>query len=117
MTFYYTIIFVAVVLGVAAQLLLKIGAVRSGLNIGIMVLNTSVAIGLGLMVLSMLLSVRALNVIPLRDMAFILPSAYILIPFFSHLFLKERISRRTLVGTLIVIIGMVLFNMPTNGVF
>lgn len=117
MTIFYLIMYLAVLLAATGQVLLKIGAGANGLNLGVMRLNIWVIFGLGAMVLSMLLNVRGLSVVPLRDMAFILPTVYIAVPFFSRIFLKERLKRRTLIGTLIMIAGIVVFNIPITRLF
>ena len=97
--------------------MLKLGAGTRGINLGIVRVNIWVAIGLGAMVLSMLLNVRALSVVPLRDMSFIMPTVYALVPLFSRIFLKERLSKKTIIGTMILISGIVLFNIPTKTLF
>jgi drug/metabolite transporter (DMT)-like permease len=113
----YLIIYVAVFLAAIGQVMLKIGAGRGGFHIGIMCLNVWIALGLGVMVISMLLSVRGLNIVPLRDIAFILPSVYIAVPVFSRIFLKEKLSVRTIAGTFIIIAGIMVFNIPAIRLF
>lgn len=117
MTKYYAIIYLAVFLAAAGQILLKQGSGRGGLDLMILRLNRRVALGLGAMAMSMLLNVRALSVVPLRDMAFILPTVYILVPLFAHFFLRERLNRRTIIGTVIIIAGVILFNLPMARLF
>ena len=112
MAFYYIIIYTAVFLAAAGQILLKLGAGAEGIDLGLIRINAWVIGGLGAMVASMLLSVRALSVIPLRDMAFILPAVYVLVPVFSALLLKERMGKKNLYGTLLMISGIILFNIP-----
>lgn len=110
--FFYIILYASVLLGAAGQIMLKLGAGAGGLNLGLLRINTWVVLGLGAMVLSILLSVRGLSVVPLRDLVFILPTVYIAVPLLAHIFLKETLSYRTLIGTLIIIIGIVVFNIP-----
>jgi len=115
--FFYLILFLAVILAAAGQVMLKFGAGVGGLDLGIIRLNVWVILGLGAMVMSMLLSVRGLSVVPMRDMAFILPTVYVLVPVFSRIFLKERLNGRTVFGTVIMIAGIFIFNMPTMQLF
>ena len=110
MTQFYIIMYVAVFMAAIGQILLKIGSEASGINLGIIQLNIWIISGLGAMVISMLLNVRALSVVPLRDMSFIMPTIYILVPLLSKIFLKEHIGLRVVVGTLIIITGIILFN-------
>ncbi len=105
--------YIAVFMAAIGQIMLKIGSGKDGYNLGIIQLNIWVVSGLGAMVLSMLLNVRALSVVPLRDMAFIMPTIYILVPLFSKIFLKEQMGRRVVVGTLIMITGIIIFNIPS----
>ncbi len=113
----YLLLYIAITLAAAGQVLLKHGAGRGGLDVGILRLNLWVVLGLGAMVGSMLLSVRALSVVPLRDVAFILPAVFILVPVFAWLFLGERISRATVIGTVIILVGMVAFHLPLDWPF
>ena len=112
MTMYYILIYLAVVLVAAGQVLLKQGSGRGGLNLGILRLNLYVTLGLAALAMSMFMNVRALSVVPLRDVAFIMPTVYILVPLFARIFLRERFSRRTILGTLLILVGMIIFNLP-----
>lgn len=117
MTFSYLLLSLAVILAAAGQVLLKKGAGSGGLNLVILRLNIWVVLGLFGMVLSMLLNLKALFIVPLRDMAFILPTVYIMVPLFSRLFLKEELNSRIIIGTAILILGIVLFNIPVIRLF
>jgi len=114
---YYAIIYLAVALAAAGQVLLKQGSGKGGRKFGVLRLNLLLVLGLGAMVLSMILNVRALSVVPLRDMAFIMPMVYILVPLLARIFLKERLNRRTIVGTMVIILGVILFNLPMPQLF
>lgn len=107
---YYVMIYIAMFSAACGQVLLKKGALPSVTRKCGPALNGWVILGLGAMILSMLLNVRGLRYVPLRDMVFILPTTYILVPIFSWAFLKEPIGRRTLIGTCIIMIGILLFN-------
>lgn len=113
MTFFYVLIYIAVLLAAAGQVMLKLGSGAGGLNLGILRLNLWVFLGLVAMVMSMLLSVRGLSVVPLRDIAFILPTVYIVVPLFSWIFLKDKLEKRTIIGTMILALGIFLFNIPS----
>jgi drug/metabolite transporter (DMT)-like permease len=117
MSYFYIILYLAVFMGEGGQVLLKIGSGRGGLDLGIICLSTWVMLGFGAMGMSMLLSVRGLSVVPLRDMAFILPAAYVLVPLFSRIFLKEKVNARVMTGTIILIMGIALFNIPLITLF
>lgn len=112
MIFYYVIMYAAVLLAAAGQILLKIGSGKKGVNIICIQLNMWVGLGFIAMIFSMLLNVRALSVVPLRDMAFIMPTIYIIVPLLSKIFLNEQIRPRVVVGTIVMILGIALFNLP-----
>lgn len=109
---YYLMIYAAVFLASAGQILLKKGIAVGGFRIRFLCINVWVVLGFGAMIFSMLLSVRGLRYVPLRDMAFILPMIYILVPLFSYIFLGERLSRRVIIGTALMIVGVIIFNIP-----
>lgn len=115
--FYYGILYFSVSLAAIGQVLLKRGAGERGRNLLGLRLNPWVILGLGIMALSMLLSIRGLSVVPLRDVAFILPTVYLLVPLFSRIFLGEQMGKRTVLGTLVIIVGIVLFHMPFAPLF
>lgn len=117
MSIFYILMYVAVLLAATGQVFLKIGAGRGGFDVYIIRLNIWIILGLCAMVMSMLLNVRGLSVVPLRDMAFILPTVYIAVPVFSRIFLGEKLGRQTLIGTLIIIVGVVIFNIPMIRLF
>lgn len=109
---YYILMYIAVFFAAAGQVMLKMGSRKDGIELGIITVNIWVILGLMTMVFSMLFSVRGLSVVPLRDLAFILPAVYILVPLFSMIFLKEKLAKRTIVGTTILVSGIILFNIP-----
>ncbi len=114
---HYLLIYIAVTLAAAGQIFLKLGSGRSGVNLWVLRLNVWVVLGCAAMAGSMLLSIRALSVVPLRDMAFVLPTVYVLVPLFARLFLGERVSRQTITGTLVIIAGVAVFNLPLTWPF
>ena len=120
MIFYYGLLYLAVLSAAMGQIFLKIGSSAKGakgINVFGLRLNLWVLMGVCAMIMSILLSVRGMSMVPLRDMAFILPSVYFLVPVFSRIFLKERLGHRTIIGTLILIIGVILFNIPIVRLF
>ena len=112
MMLYYFLMYIAVFFAAAGQVMLKKGSGAKGFKFGVIKLNIWVILGLMTMVFSMLFSVRGLRVVPLVDLAFILPTIYILVPLFSMIFLKERLAKNTIVGTIVLVVGIVLFNIP-----
>lgn len=117
MKIYYFILYISVFLAAMGQVLLKLGSEKNGFNLFMIQLNIWVVMGLGAMTLSAFLSLRGFSVVPLRDMAFILPTVYILVPVFAKFILKERFGKKTFIGSLILLSGIVLFNIPITVIF
>ncbi len=109
--------YIAVLMAAIGQIMLKIGSGRGGIDFKLLRLNIFVATGFVAMLVSMLLSVRALSIVPLRDMAFILPAVYVLVPLFARIFLKEQIPKQTIAGTLIIVAGITVFHLPMGTLF
>lgn len=103
---YYLLAYLAVFVAAVAQIILKIGSTKHKRLFNIFTLS-----GLIGMIISLGLSFTALAVLPLREMAFISPIIFILVPFFSHFILKEKISHRTFYGTGLILLGSILFNL------
>lgn len=95
-----------------AQVLLKVGAVKCQPKVLIAsFFNIFTASGLSLMVLSTIPTFYALQEVPLRDMAYILPGAFVLVPVFSFIFLRERMLPQQIAGTCIIVVGIGVFNL------
>jgi len=71
-------------------------------------LNLPVIFAYGLFFGCMLLNVVALRTLDLTIASVLEASSYIYVMVLSWLFLKERISKRRLIGNLIIIVGIVL---------
>ena len=117
MIFSYTLIFIAVFFASAGQIMLKIGSREQGIDFKLVKINLWIITGLVAIIISLLLNVRALRLVPLKDMAFILPTVYILVPIFSRMFLKEKFGKNMIIGTMILLLGIVLFNIPLMQLF
>jgi drug/metabolite transporter (DMT)-like permease len=119
MSKYYIYIYSAVILAAFGQIFLKMGTVKSffGTMRFFSFLSAWTILGITSMVVSMLLSIQALSVLPLKELVSILPMVYILVPLLARLFLKESVPKRVFIGTTIIIIGIFIFNNPTNIVF
>ncbi|OEU70988.1 MAG: hypothetical protein BA863_18825 [Desulfovibrio sp. S3730MH75] len=104
----YILAYIATFFAACSQILLKIGTGKAGFKLVFITLNRQIVLGLTGMFVSLMLSIRALNSLPLREMALILPTVYILVPILSYFFLKEKISKQTTLGTIIIIAGVVI---------
>ncbi len=113
MTIYYVIAIGAVIISAFGQVFLKLGAnhgKKTGRQIDVY-LNPLSIIGYGIYVLVTLMSLYALQKLPLKELVFILPLMYILIPLFSRIFLGERVDKKRYLGFGIILVGIIVFNL------
>ena len=92
-----------------SQTLLKISANKSHSDRLHEYLNPYVIIAYGMFFLSTFLTMLAMRVVPYSFSPMIESASYIFIPLFGVLILKEKISRRRLLGIVIILIGMLIF--------
>lgn len=64
-------------------------------------------LGYTLLLVALALNLLGLLTVPLSQMAFILPITFVLVPLFSLVFLRERLSTRYWFGTLLITAGVV----------
>lgn len=95
-------------LSALSQLILKKAADNPKLTGIRAYLNLPVIAAYGLFFGCMLLNVVALRTLDLTIASVLEASSYIYVMVLSWLFLKERISKRRLIGNLIIIVGIVL---------
>lgn len=94
-----------------SQILLKISANRthsSGLR---EYLNKYVIAGYGLLFLSTLLTMAALKRVPLSWSPVIESASYIFVSVMGYFVLKERFSKRKLLGLLVILVGILVFSL------
>ncbi len=110
-----TAIFVAgVVAAAVGQVLMKQGALL-GRHRSVLasVLHPYVIAGYGLMLASTVMSLIALKVLPLHLTVALQPLAYVIVVPLSVAVLGERIRRRQVWGMVIILAGIVIFNLGT----
>jgi drug/metabolite transporter (DMT)-like permease len=101
-----------VALTALSQVLLKMGANRGkGSHPLFLFLNVFTIVAYLLFFSVTLLNLYAYKVLPIKISVTILPFTYILVGIFSYLFLRERLEKRQLIGALIIIVGIVIFNL------
>lgn len=101
---------VAVVMTALGQVLLKLGARRGrpGRPLSIY-LNPFTISGYGLMFLVTLLNVYALKVLPLKIFVILLPMIFLLVALVSVLALRERMTKRQVLGSIVILIGIAVY--------
>ena len=106
---YWVVLFAAVLISSASQMLLKKGATIQYKTILREYLNPWVISGYGLMVLSTLCVIYAYRGVAYKNGAIIESLGYLLIMLFSRLFFGEKITGRKLLGNMIILAGVLVF--------
>lgn len=109
MTKYWIVLFLAVIVSSASQMLLKKGATKKYDNVIREYLNPWVISGYGLMVLSTLCVIFAYRGVAYKNGAIIESLGYLLIMFLSRIFFGEKITKKKLIGNLIILAGVLMF--------
>lgn len=100
-----------IALTIVSQMLLKISANRHFDSIVKEYLNPFVIFAYSLSVVCTLLSTFALKGLSITFSAVLESLNYILIPFFSFIILKEKITKNKYIGMFIILIGFIIFNL------
>lgn len=90
-----------------SQIILKASASEQYDNIVKEYLNAKVICAYGIFFASSLLTVLAYRYIPLSLGPVLEASGYIFVSVLGYVFLKERISRRKMIGLLLIVLGIV----------
>ena len=99
----------SVLISYFSQVLLKIAANKKYDSRIKEYLNPIVITAYGIFFLSTLLTMYALKYVPLTMSPVIESASYIFVPVFGVLMLREKISKRRLLGMGIMLIGMLIF--------
>lgn len=107
-------VYLLVILGILScslsQLLLKKSAKAVHASKVYEVLNPMVIIAYTVFFCSLLVNIWAMSKgLQLKEMAMLESLGYVFVPLLSFLILKERISRRTICATLMVVLGIFVF--------
>ena len=109
MSKYIAIWMFSVLISSFSQVLLKIAANKKYESRIREYMNPIVITAYGIFFLSTLLTMYALKFVPLTMSPVIESTSYIFVPIFGVLMLKEKISKRRLLGMGIMLIGMLVF--------
>lgn len=100
----------AVIVSAFSQVLLKMSAQKKYSSVLREYLNLYVIVGYGMMVLTTVLTVLAYGTgLDYKNGPVIESLGYVLIMFLSLVFFSEKITRRKLLGNILVIIGIIIF--------
>ncbi|WP_418745620.1 EamA family transporter [Frisingicoccus sp.] len=106
---YWACMFLSVLVASFSQILLKKSAGKKYDNFIKEYLNPYVIIGYGMMVGSTILTILAYRGIAYKNGPVIESLGYILIMFLSYLFFKEPITKRKVLGNLLILLGIFIF--------
>jgi len=106
---YMLVAFTSVLLSCLAQVLLKKSSAEEKSHVIFDYLNLKVIVSYGIIFVCMLLTVYAFTGMYYRYGAVIESLAYLLIMLFSRVFLKEKITRRRVIGNCIIVLGVIIF--------
>ncbi len=113
MIFSLFLVFLAVFLTGISQILLKIGSIHKNNReetILTSYLNPPIVTAYGLLFLVTIINVIALKEISLKMAYSIASLTFMLVIILSWKFLGERISKKTILGGILLILGVVIFN-------
>lgn len=108
------IYYVCVILGIfscsLSQLMLKRSANRTHKSRLEEIVNPQVIVAYGILFASLLVNIWAMSKgVQLKEMAMLESLGYVFVPLLSFLVLKEKISKRTIFGIGVIILGIVVF--------
>ena len=110
-TFKYVLILIfSVFISSVSQIILKKSSGEEHKSLIKEYLNFKVILGYGLLVLSTILTVIALKGISYKSEPIIESIGYVFIMILSRVFLKEKITVRKVIGNVLILIGILVFN-------
>jgi len=107
---YIMLFFFAVFISSFSQILLKISANKNHASLKKEYLNPLVIIAYAIFFISIILVIISYRGISLKMGPIIDSSSYIFVFLLSHIFLKEKINRRTIIGIVLIVTGIIIFN-------
>ena len=108
---YILLLLLSVVIASFSQILLKKSAGKTYDSIVKEYLNPYVIIGYGMMVVSTITTILAYRGLEYKNGPVVESSGYILIMILSYIFFKEKITRKKVIGNILVLLGIFVFYM------
>ncbi len=107
---YILLFLISVMISAVSQVILKKSAGKTYTNKIREYLNIPVIMAYALFFMSSLLTVLAYTQVPLALGPVLETTGYIWVSVLGVLFLKEKIGRRKIIGMIVIIIGIIIFN-------
>ena len=108
---YFMVAFASVLLSCFSQVLLKKSSGEKKKSVIFEYLNVKVISSYGILFACMLLMVYVYSGVEYKYGAIIESLAYLIIMVFSGIFLKEKITKKKIIGNLIIVLGVVIFSL------
>ena len=99
-----------VIIASFSQVLLKKGAMRPHISFIRDYLNAPVIIGYAMMFLSVLAAMFAYRGLPMMTVPIIEALGFVLVPVLSFFFFKEKFTKSKLIGIVIILAGVIIYN-------
>ena len=106
---YFLLMIVAEIVASSSQVLLKTSAGKKYENFIREYVNPWVIGGYSLLVISMIISIFCYKGLGYMGVVVIEPIGYVIVMFFSRIFFKEKITKRKLIGMLLIVGGIAVF--------
>ena len=106
---YIALLLVSVVIASSSQIFLKISAMKKHKSFIFEYLNPLVILGYGMMIASTVTTILAYRGLEYKNGPVIESLGYLLVMILSYLFFKEKITKKKLIGNIIILMGIFVF--------
>lgn len=108
---YYLIFLMSVFIASSSQIILKKSADKEHKNVIAEYLNLNVIIGYGMLFMSTILTIAAFKGLDFKNGPIIESTGYLFVLVLSRIFLKENITKKKMIGNILIIAGAIIFYM------
>ena len=109
MNSYVFLLIASVLIASCSQIILKKSASKEYSSIIREYLNVKVIVGYGMMFISTILTIFAFKGLDYKNGPIIESLGYIFIMFLSRIFLKEKITKKKIIGNSLILLGILVF--------
>lgn len=109
MNSYVILLIASVLIASCSQIILKKSASKEYSSIIREYLNVRVIVGYGMMFISTILTIFAFKGLDYKNGPIIESLGYIFIMFLSRIFLKEKITKKKIIGNSLILLGIIVF--------
>ncbi len=109
MNSYVFLLIASVLIASCSQIILKKSASKEYSSIIREYLNVRVIVGYGMMFISTILTIFAFKGLDYKNGPIIESLGYIFIMFLSRIFLKEKITKKKIIGNSLILLGILVF--------